>query len=53
VWELRQSVTAYDAWYVAVAESLDLPLVTVDLRLSRAPGPRCAFATPPVVSGAG
>ena len=53
VWELRQSVTACDAWYVAVAESLDLPLVTVDVRLSRAPDPRCAFATPPAVSGTG
>ena len=53
MWELRQSVTACDAWYVAVAESLDLPLVTVDVRLSRAPDPRCAFATPPAVSGTG
>lgn len=53
VWELRHTVTAYDAWYVAVAESLNLPLVTVDLRLSRAPGPRCAFATPPTGASAG
>jgi predicted nucleic acid-binding protein len=47
VWELRGNVTAYDGWYVAVAESLDAPLATIDLRLGRAPGPRCAFATPP------
>jgi predicted nucleic acid-binding protein len=53
VWELRQTVTAYDAWYVAVAETLGLPLATVDLRLSRAPGPRCGFAMPPAVSDAG
>ncbi len=46
VWELRATVTAYDAWYVALAESLDAGLATVDLRLSRAPGPRCAFVTP-------
>lgn len=46
VWELRGNVTAHDGWYVAVAEALDAPLATIDLRLSRAPGPRCAFATP-------
>jgi predicted nucleic acid-binding protein len=46
VWELRGSLTTYDAWYVALAESLQAPLVTLDLRLTRAPGPRCAFATP-------
>ncbi len=37
VWELRASVTAYDAWYVAMAESLDAPLATLDGRLARAP----------------
>jgi predicted nucleic acid-binding protein len=47
VWELRGTLTAYDAWYVALAESLDLPLATLDRRLSHASGPRCAFATPP------
>lgn len=47
VWELRGGVTAYDAWYVALAEALDAPLVTLDHRLARAPGPRCAFRTPP------
>ena len=31
----------------ALAESLDVPLATLDRRLSRASGPRCAFATPP------
>ncbi len=46
VWGLRGSVTAYDACYVAVAESLDAPLATLDRRLARAPGPRCAFLTP-------
>ncbi len=46
VWELREAVTAYDAWYVALAEALDAPLATLDRRLSRAPGPRCAFLTP-------
>ena len=47
VWELRANVTAYDAWYVAVAEALDSELATVDQRLSRASGCRCAFLTPP------
>ncbi|MDA1004297.1 MAG: type II toxin-antitoxin system VapC family toxin [Chloroflexi bacterium] len=47
VWELRGSVTPYDAWYVALAESLDAPLATLDRRLAGAPGPRCAFVTPP------
>ncbi len=46
VWELRRTVTSYDAWYVAVAEQLDLPLATLDRRLTRASGPSCRFRTP-------
>jgi predicted nucleic acid-binding protein len=46
VWALRGSITAYDAWYVAVAEAFDLPLATLDRRLTRAPGPSCRFLTP-------
>jgi predicted nucleic acid-binding protein len=42
-WELRQSLTVYDAAYVALAEALDLPLFTADQRLVRAAGPRCIF----------
>ena len=38
VWELRRTVTAYDAAYVALAEVLAAPLVTTDARLARAPG---------------
>lgn len=41
VWELRDNLTVYDAWYVALAESLDTRLVTADLRLAQASGPRC------------
>ena len=46
VWELRANLTAYDAWYVAVAEALDARLATLDARLGRASGPRCAFVMP-------
>jgi predicted nucleic acid-binding protein len=46
VWELRDTMSAYDAWYVALAEALDAPLATLDARLARAPGPRCAFVVP-------
>lgn len=46
VWQLRDTVTPYDAWYVAVAESIDAPLVTLDLSLAGAPGPRCRFVVP-------
>ena len=47
IWSLRASVTAYDAWYVALAEELDVPLATFDLRLTRSSGPRCTFVTAP------
>lgn len=46
VWELRENVTAYDGWYVALAEALGAKLATLDIRLSQAPGPRCAFELP-------
>lgn len=46
VWELRQNLTSYDASYVALAELLDVALVTLDVGISRAPGLRCKFATP-------
>lgn len=49
-WELRGAVSYYDAAYVALAELLDAPLVTLDRRLARAPGPRCAFRCPPAPS---
>ena len=41
--ELRATVTVYDAVYVALAEALGCDLVTVDSRLARAQGPRCAI----------
>lgn len=42
IWELRENLTAYDAAYVALAEALDAPLVTMDARLACAPGIRAA-----------
>lgn len=45
-WELRHNLTAYDAWYVAVAELLDAPLATLDQRLVSSAGPTCKFRTP-------
>lgn len=47
IWALRHSVSPYDAWYVALAERLDCPLVTLDRRLARSAGARCEFALPP------
>lgn len=38
VWDLRHNLTAYDALYVALAETLQAPLVTRDGRLASAPG---------------
>jgi predicted nucleic acid-binding protein len=46
VWELRHTVTSYDAWYVAVAEALKLPLATLDERLGKVKGLTCEFLTP-------
>lgn len=41
VWDLRDNVTVYDAWYAALAERLEAPLVTTDARLANASGLRC------------
>ena len=46
VWDLRSNVTAYDAWNVALAESLVSPLATVDQRLSLAAGCKCRCIIP-------
>lgn len=46
IWELRHSVTSYDAWYVAVAEALKLPLATLDTKLAKASGIACDLMTP-------
>lgn len=41
VWELRDDLTAYDASYVALAETLEVPLFTADGAFVGAPGARC------------
>ena len=46
IWQLRHNLTSYDAWYVAAAEALELPLATLDRRLARATGPECTFRIP-------
>jgi predicted nucleic acid-binding protein len=41
-WELRHTISFYDALYVALATMLDMPLLTADVKLSKAPGLSCA-----------
>lgn len=40
-WELRHNLTPYDASYVALAEALEVVLLTADQRMTRATGIRC------------
>lgn len=47
IWELRDNLSAYDAGYVALAESLACSLVTADARISRTPGVRCPITVVP------
>lgn len=42
-WELRHVMSFYDGLYVALAVMLDLPLLTADARLTKAPGLPCRF----------
>ncbi len=45
-WELRANVRTWDALYVALAEALDVPLITLDSRLARVTGVRCRIEVP-------
>lgn len=46
-WELRDTVRAWDAMYVALAEALDTTLLTTDARLGAAKGPTCRIEVLP------
>lgn len=46
VWQLRWNLTSYDGAYVALAEALDAPLITMDRRLAEAPGIACRIEVP-------
>lgn len=37
IWRLRDNLSAYDAFYVALAETLGCSLISGDARLARAP----------------
>jgi predicted nucleic acid-binding protein len=47
IWELRRSITVYDASYIALAEALDAPVVTADARLARSHGHGAAIELVP------
>ena len=43
LWDRRHNLRVADAGYVALAERFSVPLITSDLRLTRAPGTTCEF----------
>lgn len=45
IWELRDNITPYDAAYVALAEILDVALVTADRRLASSASAYCEVVT--------
>lgn len=47
VWELRGSISVYDAPYVALAERIGCALMSADARLGRANGIRCPVTIVP------
>jgi predicted nucleic acid-binding protein len=44
IWALRHNLTAYDAAYVALAETLEVTLVTCDTRLAASVGHSATIA---------
>lgn len=47
VWALRENMTCYDGWYVALAEALRCRLLTMDRKLGRAGLATCEVVVPP------
>ena len=47
IWELRERLSPYMAWYVALAERLEVPLVTADQRLASVSGLDCPIEVLP------
>lgn len=45
LWDLRAALSPYDAAYVALAEALDLRLLTTDARIARSHGHRVDVVT--------
>ena len=45
-WQLRDNLTIYDASYVALAELVEAPLVTLDRRIKKVRGLRCTVLAP-------
>jgi predicted nucleic acid-binding protein len=45
MWDMRENISTYDAAYVALAEALDIPLLTTDLRLARVAETYCEVQT--------
>ncbi|MCO5294370.1 MAG: type II toxin-antitoxin system VapC family toxin [Homoserinimonas sp.] len=46
IWMMRHNLTAYAAAYVALAEALNLPLATSDLKLAAVAANYCKVLTP-------
>ncbi|HEY8705397.1 MAG TPA: type II toxin-antitoxin system VapC family toxin [Gaiellaceae bacterium] len=46
IWQLRHTLTTYDAAYVALAELLEVPLLTTDERLARSHGHHAEIIVP-------
>lgn len=50
-WALRANVSFYDGLYIALAERLGMPLLTLDGRVGRAPGVRAVVEVVPLEDG--
>jgi predicted nucleic acid-binding protein len=48
VWDLCDSITGYDAHYVALAEQLDVPLITCDVKLAGSNGHKVDIEVYPI-----